>query len=334
MDVLSEVLGVVKLKGALFFNAELSAPWCLTEPRGAEIASYLSPGAPHLILYHLVTEGRAYVGLPGGRRETLAAGDIVIFPHGDDHILGNGKYAKPVDAMKTFAKNLSDGLKLARYGGGGEVTRLVCGYMVCEPRLGEIFLSGLPKMLKIRISDEPAGKWLEESIRFSVGAGNGSDAGSGLVIAKLSEVLFVETLRRYINGLPPGQTGWLAGVRDPYVGQTLALIHGKPEYSWTIANLARRVGLSRTRLAERFRLFLEDSPMSYLKKWRLRLGAETLRSTNDSIAEIAAAVGYASESAFNRAFKREFDRPPAQFRRDQKADERAGASRPSGLSMV
>ena len=165
------------------------------------------------------------------------------------------------------------------------------------------------------MSDEPSGQWLENSIRFTVGEGNGSNAGSGLVLAKLSELLSVETLRRYIGALPPEQTGWLAGARDPAIGQALALLHKEPAHPWTVSDLARRSGLSRTRLAERFRHFLGESPMAYLAQWRLKLAAEILQSTADSIAEVAAAVGYGSEAAFNRAFKREFDCPQAQFRR-------------------
>ena len=318
MDVLSEVLKIVRLEGALFFNAELSAPWCLSEPRSKDIAPRLSPGAGHLILYHFLTEGRAYASLPDGRREELTAGDIVIFPHGDAHVLGNGSQ-EPVDAMQTFAKNLTQGLKLAQYGGGGEITKFVCGFMVCEPRLSEVFLAGLPKMLKVHVANEPSGAWLQNSILFSVGEANGSNAGSGLVLARLSEVLFVETLRRYISALPPDQIGWLAGARDPIIGQALALLHKEPAHPWTISNLARRIGLSRTRLAERFREFLGESPMAYLAQWRLKLGAEILQSTEDSVAEVAAAVGYGSAAAFNRAFKREFDCPPAQFRRKRKA---------------
>lgn len=318
MDVLSEVLRIVRLEGALFFNGEFSAPWCLSEPRSTTIVPFLSPEAGHLILYHFLTEGSAYAMLPDGQREELIAGDIVIFPHGDAHLLGNGSIEKPVDAVQTFAKNLKEGLKLARFGGGGDITKFVCGFMTCDPRLSEVFLAGLPKMLKVHVSNEPSGQWLENSIRFSVGEADGSNAGVGLVLARLSEVLFVETLRRYINALPPDQTGWLAGARDPIIGQALALMHKQPEHPWTLADLARRIGLSRTRLAERFREFLGESPMAYLAQWRLKLGAEILQSTEDSVAEVAAAVGYGSAAAFNRAFTREFACPPAQFRRKRK----------------
>ena len=328
MDVLSEVLRVVKLQGALFFNGEFSAPWCLSSALTPAVAERLAPGAGHLIIFHFLTEGRAYARLPDGTRHELTAGDIVIFPHGNAHFLGNGSPEKPVDSFRTFAKNLTQGLKVARFGGGGEVTRFVCGFLACEPRLSEVFLAGLPPLLTVQAVKEPSGQWLEHAIRFSVGDGNEPNAGSGVVVAKLSEVLFVETLRRYINKLPPGETGWLAGARDPAIGQALALMHKDPAHPWTIEEVARGVGLSRTRLAERFRHFLGESPMAYLAQWRLKLGAEMLQSSDDSIAEIASAVGYGSEAAFNRAFKREFDSPPAQFRREQ------NAHRPGALTIA
>lgn len=327
MDVLSEVLKVVRLQGALFFNGEFSAPWCFDSSRSEAMAAYLAPGAEHLITYHFLTEGRAYARLQEGQRVELTAGDIVIFPHGDAHRLGNGLTDKPVDGPAMLA-HLADGLKVARFGGGGEVTRFVCGYMACDPRLCEIFLSGLPKILKVNVSGEPSGQWLENSIRFSVDHANGGSAGSGLVLAKLSEVLLVETLRRYISALPPDQTGWMAGARDPTIGQALALLHKEPAHPWTIADLAKRTGLSRTRLAERFRHFLGESPMAYLAQWRLKLGAEFLRSTEDGVAQVANAVGYGSEAAFNRAFKREYDCPPAQFRRDHRDHQVRPVGRP------
>lgn len=317
MDVLSEVLKVVKLEGALFFNGEFSAPWCLLSPGdGAE--TYLAPRGGRLILYHYLSDGRAYARLPDGRREELNAGDIVIFPHGDSHFLGNGSPERPVDSFKTFAKNLTQGLKVARFGGGGEITKFVCGFLTCDPRLSERFLAGLPAMLKVSVVNEPSDEWLAHSIRFSVGQDDQPNAGTEIVIAKLAELLFVETLRRYINTLPEDETGWLAGTRDPVVGHALVLLHQDPAEPWTIANLSRRVGLSRTRLADRFRHFLGESPMAYLAQWRLKLGAEILQSTENSVAEIATSVGYGSEAAFNRAFKREFDVPPAQFRRQRR----------------
>ena len=318
MDVLSEVLKVVKLQGALFFNGEFSAPWCFQSSLTPEAQKMLAPEGGHVIIYHYLTEGTAFARLPESSREELVAGDIVIFPHGDSHFLGNGSPENPVDSFKLFAKHLSHGLKVARYGGGGNLTKFVCGFMACEPSLSEVFLAGLPKMFKVHVPQEPSGQWLANSIQFSVGETNASNAGSGLVTAKLSELLFVETLRRYINTLPKEQVGWLAGARDPVIGQALAHLHKDPAQQWTVASLARQSGLSRTALADRFTHFLNESPMAYLAKWRMKLGAELLQSTENSVAEIAAGVGYGSEAAFNRAFKREFSTPPAQFRRKRK----------------
>jgi transcriptional regulator GlxA family with amidase domain len=186
--------------------------------------------------------------------------------------------------------------------------------MACEPRLSQVFLSGLPPVFKVSIRNDASGRWLENSIRFSVNEADASRAGGEAVLAKLSEVLFVETLRVYIAHLPAEQTGWLAGARDSEVGKTLALMHRNPAHPWTIASLAKEAGLSRSVLAERFRYYLNETPMAYLTRWRLQLGAQMLASTSYSVAQIASEVGYESEAAFNRAFKREFENPPARFR--------------------
>ncbi len=324
MDALSEVLKIVKLSGALFFNAEFSAPWCVASSQSSQVAPLLCPGADHVIIYHYLTDGRAYAQLPGGDRRDLGPGDVVIFPHGNAHILGGGPSkgsgpSKPVDSLKIFAKSLSNGLKVARYGGGGELTKFVCGFMACDPSLSEVVLAGLPSMFVVNIANDSAGQWLANSIQFSVREAGGPGTGSEVVLAKLSEVLFVETLRRFIQELPDRQKGWLAGARDPVIGEALALMHKDPAHAWTIANLAHRVGVSRTRFAERFRHFLCEPPMAYLARWRLKLAAEKLVSSDANVGEIAAEVGYASEAAFNRVFKREFGCPPAQFRRSRVA---------------
>lgn len=337
MDVLSEILSAVKLQGALFFNGEFSEPWCFSAPSADVISPLLSPGAGHLIIYHFVREGSAYTELPNGKREWLNAGDIVIFPHGDAHLLGYGKPVTPVDAIQMFGQERTHELKLVRFGGGGAITRFVCGFMACEAQLCEVLLRGLPKILKVHIGNDQGGQWLENSIRFSVGEGNGVTAGSGVVLAKLSEVLLVETLRRYINGLPPEQTGWFAGARDPAIGRALTLLHKSPGHSWTVSELAKRTGVSRTRLAERFRHFLGQAPIAYLTHWRMMLAADMLRATEANVVDIAAATGYRSEAAFNRAFKRQFRRPPAQYRKQRKAPPLAATptpEKPSGTSYV
>jgi AraC-like DNA-binding protein len=320
VDVLSEVFKAVKLDGAIFYTAECSAPWGFRSPPSRIMASYLSPDPKHVIVYHLLTEGRGYAHVEDDTRPVpLQAGEIVIFPHGDPHILGNGSPIVPVDSARELKRILSEDLKIYRHGGGGELTRIICGYMSCDPQLSRILLSGLPPILKISIRNDASGQWLENSLRYSVDNTGASRPGGETVLAKLSEVLFIETLRRYIEQLPPEQTGWLAGVRDPEIGRALALLHQKPAHPWTIASLGQEIGVSRSVLAERFRRYLSESPMAYLAHWRLQLGARLLKSTNRSVAEIAAEVGYESEPSFNRAFKRQFGLPPARFRTQSKA---------------
>ena len=329
MDVLSEVLKVVRLDGAVFYNAEFSSPWSVRSPPSRALASYLAPGAGHVIIYHLLTEGRGYARLEDGERMPLEAGDIVIFPHGDAHIMDNGARVKTVDLGKELERIVSQGLKIARMGGGGELTKYVCGFMTCEPRLAQVLLGGLPRLFKVNIRNDAAGRWLENSIRFSAAEADASRAGSEAVLAKLSEALFVETLRRYIVLLPEQQTGWLAGARDPEVGKALAMMHRYPARPWTIADLAREAGTSRSVLAERFRHYLGEPPMAYLTRWRLQLGAQMLSSGSYSVAQIAAEVGYESEPAFNRAFKREFKLPPARFRMEAKKAQRSPQPMPA-----
>jgi len=206
--------------------------------------------------------------------------------------------------------------------GGGEVARFICGFMVCEPSLSQVLLAGLPSMFKVNIRQEPSGRWLENSIRYSLPDTKASGAGAQAVLAKLSETLFIETLRRYMSLLPDGQTGWLAGARDAEVGKVLVLMHRQPAAPWTIASLAHEIGISRSVLAARFRRYLGEPPVAYLTRWRLQLGAQMLSSTSYSVAQIASKVGYDSEQAFNRAFKRNFGNPPARYRNETRSNQK------------
>lgn len=329
MDVLSEVLKGVKLQGALFYNGEFSSPWCVNASSAWALARQFAPAAEHVIIFHLLTEGRAFVRLESGERDTLDAGDLVMIPHGDRHVMGNGASLDAVNDSEQLAEVIAGGLKPWRMGGGGEVTKFVCGYMACDPQLSKVFLGGLPTIFKVSIRNDASGRWLENSIRFSVEQADRLGAGGEAVLAKLSEVVFIEALRVYIAHLPAGQTGWLAGARDAEVGKTLALMHREPARPWTLADLAKEAGISRSVLAERFRHYLSEPPMTYLTRWRLQLGAEMLGSTNYSVAQIAGEVGYESEAAFNRAFKREFAVPPARFR----TQSRSGRAKAAGAGV-
>ena len=326
MDALSDVLRVIRLDSAIYFNAEFSEPWCLTTPESRELAPVLAHQKAHVIIYHLLCEGRAYVQVEGETATPLIAGDLVTFPHGHRHLLGNGRAVPPLDAGDALPGVLRRGLELLHHGGGGAPSRFICGFMACDPQLSQSFLGGLPPLIKVNIRDDPSGLWLENSLKFSVGQATNRDAGAGAMLAKLSEVVFAETLRRYGRELPEGHTGWLSGARDPDVGKALTLLHHRHTHPWTVAALAREIGVSRTVLSERFRHFLGAPPIAYLTRWRLRLGARALVTTSRSVAEIASEAGYESEAAFNRAFKREYGHPPARYRKEM-AGQRAELTR-------
>ena len=254
MDALSEILQSVKLEGAVFYKAEFTAPWGFRSPPTREVAAFLRKGTKHVIVYHLLIQGRALCEVEhNSHRIELVPGDIVVFPHGDAHVLSNGSLPCILDYGEHLKELFSQGIVLASHGGGGEATSFVCGYMECDRELSKIFLGGLPSVCKVNIRNDNAGQWLQNSIKVAAAEAGANRAGSEAVLARLSEALFVETLRRYMAELPEQQTGWLAGARDPKVGAALAHMHRAPEYRWTIANLAETVGVSRSVLAERFR---------------------------------------------------------------------------------
>jgi AraC-like DNA-binding protein len=228
---------------------------------------------------------------PAGTNITASGEYIVIFPHGDPHIIGNGPPVPPLNHGLELDRIFSQGLKPARVASGGEITRFVCGYMACDPHVSKVLLGGLPPLLRVEIGNDASGKWLENSIRFSVAEAGESCAGAEAVRARLSEVLFVETLRRYVSTLPAG---------------------------------TKSAGVSPSVLAERFQHYLGGAPIAYLTRWRLQLAAQRLATSSDGVARIAADVGYRSEAAFNRAFKREFGTPPARFRRSKSTAAVAG----------
>jgi AraC-like DNA-binding protein len=329
MDALSEFLQVIRLDSAIYFYAELSAPCCLASPDSRQLAPILAHGGGHVIIYHLICNGRAYVQPQDADRVALSAGDVVTFPHGDSHLLGSGDTSQPIDVRAALPGVLERGLDLLHVGGGGARSRLICGFLSCDPQLGQAFLGGLPPLIRINIRDEPSGQWLENSLEFSVTQAAKREAGGDAMLAKLSEAVFAETLRRYARRLPDGATGWLAGARDPDVGQALTLLHRRYADPWTLSAIARAIGVSRTVLTERFRHFLGDPPMTYLTRWRLRLGARALTTTSRSVAQIAAETGYESEASFSRAFKREYGLPPARYRRNKAGHTDARTQLPS-----
>jgi len=320
MDAFSEILSGVKLNGAVFFSAEFSAPWGFSSPGSSVIAATLAVDATHLVLYHFVIDGGAVVEVADGPSIELKPGDVVIFTNGDPHHISSGHGVKrPFPNYGIAAKVEARDLSTLQAGGGGETSRFVCGYMACDPYLSRPILNGLPPVFKVNIRTDRSGHWLENSILHLVEEAASGRVGSEAMLAKLSEALFVDTLRRYVAGLPEQQLGWLAGARDPVVGKSLGLLHNRVAHPWTIADLADEVGISRSALVERFTRYLSEPPMTYLTRWRLQVAARSLASTSRGVAEIAADVGYESEAAFNRAFKREFGQPPGRYRVDRKS---------------
>ncbi len=321
MDALSAALSSVRMTGAIFFHAECMAPWGFSVPSLKRVAHVLSPGTERLVNYHLLTEGQAIVRMEGADDVPLVAGDIVILPHGDAHTVSDGVPQTWVDSAAALSNFLAGDLGSMRVGSGGEKTRFVCGYFGCERHAERLFLAGLPPIIKLNVHGDASGEWLESSIRHLVSEAQSRRAGQVALLSKMAEALFIETLRRYMEQLPPEQTGWLAGARDPVVGGSLALLHQHPHRPWTVAELADAVGASRSVVNERFSQLLGEPPLTYLARWRMQLAAGLLKTSGKHIVQVAADVGYESEAAFNRAFKREFGLPPGKYRRKFAADD-------------
>ena len=319
MDAFSEALNGVRLKGAMFFSAAFTEPWRLSTPHCRELP--VASGAAHMVVYHFVVDGSARARLDGGPEVDLSPGDVVVFPFGEPHHLSGGAGVTRVETAAVLRKIATRDLSPMQAGGGGATTRFVCGYLTCDPLLCGPILESLPRMLKVNIRTDRSGHWLEQSILHLVDEAASDQAGSDVMLAKLSEALFVDTLRRYVASLPDQATGWLAGARDPFVGRSLALLHSRAHHPWTIAQLAADVGLSRSALVERFTRYPATPPMAYLTGWRMRLAAQALTTTSKGVADIASDVGYESEAAFNRAFRRAFGVPPARYRRQSRTPE-------------
>ena len=323
MDALSAALSSVRMTGAIFADLICTAPWGFAVPAIGtleRIVHQLAPGTERVIGYHLVTTGEASVRFAGSAEIALTAGDIVILRHGEAHEIKNGAPSQLLDSSPALARWLAGDVTAMEVRGGGEETRFVCGYFGCERHAARLFLAGLPSIMKVNVRDGAADPWLESAIRHLLGEARSRSPGGAALLSRMAEALFIETLRRYMQQLPPEQRGWLAGARDPVVGNVLALLHRAPSHPWTMAELAEKSGASRSLLAERFAQFLGEPPLTYLARWRLQLAARLLQTTQKPIVQVALEVGYESEAAFNRAFKREFALPPAKYRRTRGAD--------------
>ena len=322
MDAVSDVLRLVRLRGAVYLNGEFSAPWSTIGRTDPALCAAFLPQSERVISYHLITEGTCWASLEDDPASALRvdAGHLLVVPQGETHIMGSSLEVTPVPSAplvaSQFAAAPGEVMKLT-YGNGGAVTRMVCGFLACDDILRNPLLSSLPRLFKVDMRNDPRSAWLESSLQFAASEATQSRAGTAIVLARLSELLFVEAVRRCVEDLPEDRRGWLAGVRDRFVGRALSLLHARPAEAWTVEQLARTVGLSRSALAQRFGELLGQPPMQYLARWRLQIAAQELSNGSRPLADVAAQVGYDSEAAFNRAFKREFGLPPAGWRRQR-----------------
>jgi AraC-like DNA-binding protein len=332
MDVLSDVLQVIRLSGAVFFTAEFTSPWGVLSPASWTLAPSLTSGAQCLTMFHVLAQGSCWVSVTGEPPVQMAAGDVVVVPHGDEHVMVSDPSVKPTPIGEILHQIPSPGMPPVVHGGGGDVTRLVCGFLRCDQKFDPLF-STLPRLLLVRThggevhlkaaSTEStdasvpfhAGMWLNTTLYYLIQEAAQQKPGNQSVLARLTETMFVEVLRQYMQGSTVDQKGWLAGLNDPQVSRVLVLMHGEPARAWTVEDLARAAGVSRSGLSDRFTELIGESPMRYLSAWRMHLARQLLSEGRMNVGEVAARIGYESEYAFNRAFKRHVGQPPATWRK-------------------
>jgi AraC-like DNA-binding protein len=328
LDILSDVLRGIRLRSAVFFYLSYGRQWATGAPAASRIASSVLPGADHVMEYHVITRGAGWAALEGQPPVRLAAGDIVMFPHGDAHVLSSapGLAARIVDAEWVHAhRNDQRPISLNELDGdqgmsiaapSPEATNnVVCGFLGCDLRPFNPLIAHLPALMHVPAGDDSA--WLIDTLQQGVRASCERRPGSEVVLERIGEVMFVQAVRRYLDTLSDASVGWLAGVRDRHVGRAPALLHEDPAKAWTVEKLGRRIGLSRSALHERFTELVGQPPMQYLASWRMQVASKRLLSGNDTVASIAQDVGYDSEAAFARAFKRLVGSPPASWRRQR-----------------
>jgi len=328
-DTLSDVLRFVRLRGAVFYYLNCGVEWAAEAPPARDIADAVMPGAEHVMEYHVITKGAGWAAMPGLQPVRLAAGDIVVFPHGDPHVMSSAPGLRPrrsgghserelTLATRSDPKPIPIAYHSPTEFSVGKAdfeasTNVVCGFLGCDLRPFNPLVATLPRLL--HLPADASGHWIAPVLEQAVEASQNQRPGSGVLLERLSEMVFVDAVRRYVETLPEQSRGWLAGLRDRYVGRALGLLHGEPAREWTIEELASEVALSRSALHERFVELVGQPPMQYLTQWRMQLAAKLLRESKAPVAAIALEVGYDSEAAFSRAFKRVAGRPPAAWRR-------------------
>ena len=316
-DLLSDLLGSMHLSGVVLFSTEFREPWGLVSPAACELSRMLPFRTEHIIPFHIVAEGGCWLELRDWAPLWLEAGDVVLLPYGDIHTLHGREAAAGVPAEKLLPPPPWPDIVRVRHGGEGGRTRIICGFVQCDELLFHPLLNHLPALMHVRPSGEQGDEWLASTIRHTAEEALRADPGGRSMLPRLAELMFVEILRKHMQALSTDEVGWFAAVSDPVVGTALKWLHAAPLQDWSVEQLARRVGVSRTVLAERFRHFLDIPPMHYLTRWRLQLAAQRLKASGSPLKGVADFAGYESEAAFSRAFKRHFGLPPAEWRRRQ-----------------
>ena len=315
MDTLSDVLRSVRLKGAIFFDVHASDPWAAETPAGKLIVGRMFPAAQHLISYHAITHGSCWACVGEEPPVALSAGDIVVIPHGDPHVLSNQPGLRGVHDVERYRAPNELELPVSISVGEGDVESagFVCGFLGCDARPYNPLLQSLPRVFKV---SDAAGGPLGAYVQIALSESKKPRIGGESVLGRLSELMFVDVIRRYLESLPADRVSWLSGLRDPQIGRALAEIHRDPAGGWTLEALAHRVAMSRSAFAERFMSFVGTPPMQYLMNWRIQIAASQLASTQDTVAVIANRIGYDSEAAFSRAFKKIVGSSPSDWRRN------------------
>ena len=319
MDALSDVLRVAHLTGGVFLRAEFFAPWCISSRLTPEHCSPVLGPASHMMIFHYVAEGEVRIQIEGEQHEDLIeTGEVVLLPRNDMHLMGSDLRLPAVPGKEVIRPPRDGGLFSIHHGGTGNCTRMVCGFLGCAGTEGNPVISSLPPLLRVKLQQGGAAEWIRSTFQYAAEEVSAGRPGSETVLAKVSELLFVEAVRRYAEELPDGRTGWFSGLRDPHVARALALLHRDITRRWTVDELGREVGMSRSALADRFIRLIGVPPMHYLAAWRMQVATGKLRDTSGSLAQVAETVGYDSEAAFSRAFKKAFGTAPATWRRSNR----------------
>lgn len=316
MDPFSEVLRSVRLTGGVFLDSKFTAPWSVLTNVTAEDCR-LARATAQMIAYHFIVDGRLFITVDGEPPVEVRTGEVVLLPRNDAHTLGSEPGLAPMSASDLVQPSLDGGLPGISYGGGGELAHVVCGFLASE-ELHNPLIATLPRLLKLDVREGTSRDWVEASVRFAAGELTKGRFASSSVMSRLSESLLVEAVRSYSSTLGEHEAGWLKGLADPQIGRALALIHHDARAPWSAEALAKEVALSRSAFVDRFSTLVGMPPIRYLTMWRLQTAKLNLRETQMTIAQLAHSVGYESEEAFSRAFKREFGVPPARWR-DQQA---------------